>query len=138
MINAAGMTSPLIVPVQKHAEGSTAFADGDLVMFNGACECRVPPALRINGPALLQLVEDDLNVLQQPHRDRRGIARVLLRNLPGVRFRMAFSTGRPQSGSFVSTTTTPVAPMKTAALPPPPFSMNRLSRSWPSATWREQ
>ena len=52
----------------------------------------------------------------------------------GVRFRMASSTGRPQSGSFVSTTTTPVVPTKTAVLPPPPFSMNRLSRSFSTST----
>ena len=43
-----------------------------------------------------------------------------------VRFRMASSTGRPQSGSFVSTTTTPAVPMKTAVFPPPPFSTSLI------------
>ena len=48
--------------------------------------------------------------------------------------------GWPQPGFFVSTTTTPSAPTKTAVLPPPPFSMNRLSLSFSTSTtfgpWR--
>jgi hypothetical protein len=40
------------------------------------------------------------------------------------------------SGFFVSTTTTPAEPTKTAVLPPP-FNMNRLSRNfWTSTTLR--
>ncbi len=42
--------------------------------------------------------------------------------------------GWPQPGSFVSTTTTPVVPTKTAVLPPPPLSMYRLSLIFSTST----
>src|SRR5678815_1702123 len=52
----------------------------------------------------------------------------------GVRSLMRSRIGWPHPGFFVSTTTTPDAPMKTAVLPPPPVSMNRLSRSFSTST----
>ena len=42
--------------------------------------------------------------------------------------------GWPQPGSFVSTTTTPLVPTKTAVLPPPPLSMNRLGLTFSTST----
>src|SRR5256885_13199329 len=44
--------------------------------------------------------------------------------------------GWPHPGFFVSTTTTPFVPTKTAVLPPPPFSMYRLALSFSTSTTR--
>jgi hypothetical protein len=42
--------------------------------------------------------------------------------------------GAPQPASFVSTTVTPLAPMNTVVLPPPPFNTYRLSLSLSTCT----
>src|SRR6476646_3047417 len=42
--------------------------------------------------------------------------------------------GWPQPGFFVSTTVIPSVRTNTAVLPPPPFSIHRLSRSFSTAT----
>jgi hypothetical protein len=52
----------------------------------------------------------------------------------GVSVLMVSRIGWPHPGFFVSTTTTPDVPTKTAVLPPPPVSMNRLSRSFSTST----
>src|SRR2546429_815582 len=51
-----------------------------------------------------------------------------------VRVLILSRIGCPHPGFFVSTTTTPLVATNTAVLPPPPFSMYRLSFSFSTST----